>query len=333
MATRIVHDPRARVDAFRVIPGHPERRIAEWHVCNDADCTHWRSALAVTGDGFAESRVVDVPVRSTAWDVAPAGAEHFVITPLIGRSYVVDLTGRVTAVEAAGPAGPLVGSEVPMRSSTNRVLGVDPDTGQAHPLSTPPDVVELDRSPSGRLRAVSLSAYWWSDDGGAMWQRLPLDLRRGSELPALVPTASDDVHAVLVGSDGATLFPWVRLLRSTDGRAWTVCPAPDGTTAYVDSPVVLPDGRLLLDVEVWSDQRAGDPAPRPVGLYVGDDWSAPRPVTMREPFGASPDRAVMNVLDLAVAARSVTVYAQTDDPTTVYASTDGGSTWQQVAAR
>jgi len=142
-----------------------------------------------------------------------------------------------------------------MRSSTNRVLGVDPDTGQAHPLSTPPDVVELDRSPSGRLRAVSLSAYWWSDDGGATWQRLPLDLRRGSELPELVPTASDDVHAVLVGSDGATLLPWVRVLRSADGRAWTVCPPPDGPTAYVDSPVVLPGGHsTLLQFHIHPDE-------------------------------------------------------------------------------
>jgi hypothetical protein len=333
VATRLVHDPRARLDAFRAIPGHPERRIAEWHVCTDADCTHWRGALVVTGDGFAESRVVDVPVRSTAWDVAAAGAEHFVITPLDGRSYLVDLTGRVTGVETAGPAGPMVGSEVPVRSSTNRFLGVDPGTGEAHPLSTPRDVVELDRSPSGRLRAVSMAAYSWSDDGGATWQHLPLHLRPGSELPELIPTASDDVHAVLVGSDGATLFPWVRVLKSTDGRAWTACPPPDGPTAYVDSPVVLPDGRLQLDVEGWSEQRAGEPAPRAVGLYAGDDWSAPQPVTLGAPFGASPDRALMNILDLAVTARSVTVYAQTDDRTTVYASTDGGSTWQQVAAR
>src|SRR4051794_10947148 len=160
-------------------------------------------------------------------------------------------------------------------------------------------------SPSGQLRAVSFSAYSWSDDGGETWRHLAL--RLGGDLPELVPTASDRVHAVLLGGDGATLFPWTRILESTDGAAWTSYDGPEDPIAYVDSPAVLPDGRLLINVEVWSDQRAGRPAARPVGTYVGRDWSCPHAVDMGAPFGTSPRPAVLNVLDVAVTTRSVTL--------------------------
>ena len=216
-----------------------------------------------------------VPVPETV--VEPAGPDHFAISGVGGRRSLVDLAGQVTRIHVVGPPAPLAGREVPLGTSTAGFLAVDPDTGEAHPLSTPAGVVELREGPSGQLRAVSFAAYSWSDDGGATWQHLALHL--GADLPELVPTASAHVHAVLVGGDGATLFPWLRILTSTDGAAWTSYVGPSAPTAYVDSPVVLPDDRLLIDVETWSDQRPGRPAPRPVGLYAGSDWSAPSPVS------------------------------------------------------
>jgi hypothetical protein len=327
-ASRIVAGHHARLEAFSVIPGHPERRIADWHLCNDADCTHGRGALTVTGNGFADAHVVEVPVHASAWYVEPAGTDHFAISSDGGRRSLVDLAGRVTAIHVVGRSGPLVGSEVPLRAAATGYLAVDPDTGVAHPLSTPGGVVELDRSPSGQLRAVSFSAYSWSDDGGETWRHLAL--RLGGDLPELVPTASDRVHAVLLGGDGATLFPWTRILESTDGAAWTSYDGPEDPIAYVDSPAVLPDGRLLINVEVWSDQRAGRPAARPVGTYVGRDWSCPHAVDMGAPFGTSPRRAVLNVLDVAVTTRSVTLFSLTSDRRGVVASADGGEHWRPV---
>ena len=332
-AAQIVDSPRARLGAFSAVPGHPGRRLAEWYVCRDRRCYHRTYALVVSGDGFGTRHVVDLgPSRvANGWYVEPAGPDHFAISPNGGRRTLVDLAGRVTRIHAAGPPGPLVGREVPLRSSKAGFLAVDPDTGEAHPLATPPEVVELDRTPSGQLRAVSFAAYSWSDDGGATWQHLALHL--GGDLPELVPSASDHVQAVLVGGDGATLFPWLKVLETADGAAWRSYPGPHDPTAYVDSPVVQPDGRLLINVETWSDQRAGAPAPRRVGMYVGHLRSAPSAVAMGAPFDRSPNRSILSILDVVVAPHSVTVYGQTPEWTGVFGSSDGGATWHRVRAR
>lgn len=114
---------------------------------------------------------------------------------------------------------------------------------------------------------------------------------------------------------------------------WTSYPGPSGAKAYVDTTAVLPDGRLLIDVVAWSDQRAGKPASRPIGFYAGSDWSAPMPVGMGAPFDVSPDRSLMYPLDLVATPRSVTVYALNPDRGGVVSTVDGGATWRHVAAR
>jgi hypothetical protein len=117
------------------------------------------------------------------------------------------------------------------------------------------------------------------------------------------------------------------------GTTWTSYPGPGGLQAYVDSAVVLPDGRLLIDVQAWSDLHRGHPSARPQGLYTGGNWSATAPVAMGAPFDVGTHSLMMNILDLAVASQAVTVYAQTPDQTGVVASNDGGATWQPVPAR
>ncbi|HET7067499.1 MAG TPA: hypothetical protein VFI21_07840 [Nocardioides sp.] len=125
------------------------------------------------------------------------------------------------------------------------------------------------------------------------------------------------------------------MLKGTDGGPWTTYAGPGGPTAYVDSPAVLPDGRLLIDVVAWSDQRAARPAHRPIGLYAGTLWSAPAPapVGMGAPFDTSRYRSMMNILDLAVTPRTVTTYARTAEQTGVVASSDDGRTWTPVRVR
>lgn len=54
---------------------------------------------------------------------------------------------------------------------------------------------------------------------------------------------------------------------------------------------------------------------------------------MGAPFDVTPNRSMMNVLDLAVTTRAVTIYAQTPGRTGVVSSTDGGATWQPEPAR
>jgi hypothetical protein len=331
-ARAVVGSPHARIGGLSVIADHPERRIAEWYVCRESDCERRENALVVTGNGFADAHVVQLPANRSTWSLEPAGRDHFAVALNGGRRMLVDLSGRVTRITVGGTSGPVAGDEVPLRAPVRSYLAVDPATGAAHPLSVPAGTEQLLTEPSGQLRVLTARDYAWSDDGGATWHTIGLP-QEGTAIAAIVPTASDSVHAVLQGGDGATLFPWDRILRSTDGEAWTSYPGPSVAKAYVDSPVVLPDGRLLIDVEAWSDQAAGKPAPRPVGLYAANTWSSPAPVSMGAPFGVSPGRSVIAVFDVAVTAGSVTVYARTPDQAQVFASSDGGATWRPVRAR
>ena len=152
-AARIVTDPGARLDSLAVIPGHPQRRIAEWYVCRDRACHHRTSALVVSGDGFRTSHAVGVGATRVAngWFLEPAGPEHFAISPNGGRRSLVDLDGQVTRIRVGGESGPLTGAEVPLRSAKGTFLAVDTDAGDAHPLSTPTGVVEVQPTPSGQL--------------------------------------------------------------------------------------------------------------------------------------------------------------------------------------
>jgi hypothetical protein len=86
------------------------------------------------------------------------------------------------------------------------------------------------------------------------------------------------VTAKVGGGDGATLFPFEATARSHDGgQTWTTydVAAVDGERAYTSGQVVLSDGRLLVLLTSWSDDRRSRPGPRHHGLWVsdGDDWS------------------------------------------------------------
>ncbi|HEX3932579.1 MAG TPA: hypothetical protein VHW64_17925 [Nocardioides sp.] len=334
---RVVRDPRARLEGFVAVPGHPERRIAEWAVCPDQACHRPTYALVVTGDGFATSHLVGVGTSRVAngWCLEPAGPDHFAISANCGRRRLVGLSGHVRPVDVSGRAGPLSGREVPLRSARTGYEAVDPATGVAHPLSTPAGTVELLAAPGGQLRVATVHwRYAWSGDGGATWQQIPMPAPGRGLMIGLVPTTSASLQAVQLGGDGATLLPWDYVLRSTDGSSWTSYAGPGTPHAYGSMTAVLPDGRLLMDVDAWSDQRAGRPAPRPINLYSGPRWDRLTPVPLTGPFAVEdPDSFYLDLLDVTATTDAVTLYARAPAEDGVLSSTDGGRTWHPVRAR
>lgn len=299
--------------------------------------------MAVTDDGFVTSHVVALPASRSAIGLWVAGPRHFVVGPDDSDDLlVVDLAGLVQRVTTPGDDnGPLATGEVVVTGRQPWTWSaVDPVTATAHRLSTPRRTTELVSTPGGQLRAIVSwgrgSGYWVSDDRGATWRGAPLPgLVRGRENPLLLPSAREDVHAVLLGGDGATLLPWGRVLRSIDGRHWTSYAGPSDPTGYVDVGAVLADGRLLLDVIAWSDRDG--PVDAPTGLWDGADWSALSPVPLGEPLRSSFDRIGQMLWDFSVSAteRGVTVWTTVsgDDADDLVACSDGGRRCRPERAR
>ncbi|WP_344150570.1 sialidase family protein [Nocardioides koreensis] len=155
------------------------------------------------------------------------------------------------------------------------------------------------------------------------------------------PAASLDpgVVGVIGGGDGATLFPFMRTARSTDGGSTFTTvdvPASQGARAFGSGFVVLADGRLLALLDHWSDDRAGRPSDRWHGLYAsaGRDWSAYTPV--RPDFTPEPGPAPRGFSPLvsleADPARGGVIWTRTWDGR-LYVSTDGARTFEETATR
>jgi hypothetical protein len=335
---RIVDDAHARLGAFSVIPGHPQLRAATWYLCRDARCSHRTSAAVVTTDGFRHRTVVDLPVSRDYFGYAfqPAGPDHFLVSVNAGHPRLIDVHGQVQDITVSGTTGPLAPGEVSVGGKALRHwLAVDPDTGGAHRLSTPPDTIEVQTQPGGQLRALTLHfGYFWSDDGGSSWHHVPLPPGDRQLMVGMIPTIDDSLHALQLGGDGATLFPWDHVLKSTDGRTWTSYDGPRSPMGYGDPVAVLPDGRLLLDIDGWSDATNQQPSAHPLGLYTGTDWGHLRAVPLAGPFaGQDSHTFFLMTLDVAVTTRSVTIYAETPDEAGVVSSSDGGTTWRHDRAR
>jgi hypothetical protein len=164
----------------------------------------------------------------------------------------------------------------------------------------------------------------------------------GDLLPEDVVTLSDRTRAQVSGHDGATLLPFERVARSVDGGPWERFDVPRtrGRMGYTAGQVVLPDGRLLVLLDAWSDDRPGRPSPVWHGLWVSDgaDWAAYRPwrPSFRPALPASGRRpwGPLDSLGAAIGAR------QTSGPVVwvtagnrLYVSTDGARTFREVPAR
>jgi hypothetical protein len=145
------------------------------------------------------------------------------------------------------------------------------------------------------------------------------------------------VHA---GGDGATFLPFGSMHRTRDGgRTWEDLDVRSDPQAYVGAMAVLPDGRLVVDVLAWSDQRINRMGSRPVGLHVtdGDDWAELLPVETGEPFDSSGSgESYPEVLATAASDDGVSVYAldrSDPHPHELFVSEDAGETWVSAAAR
>lgn len=260
---------------------------------------------------------------------------------LIMLSACADAEGEApTSTHATGAASP-----------TPEEVVVDPD---AQLVS-----VKVRRTPAG----LHVAAWWRvgnddngtiteSDDGFATsrvrpwteaWYtatRQPLDIPGLEGLMQQQTTSfAPDVRAVSGGSDGATLFPFEAMARSTDGGAtWTTYDVPkvDGARAYSSGEVVLTDGRVLALLDQWSDDRKGRPSDRPHGLYVsaGDDWShyVPFPATFLPALTPAP-RGWPPVQSLQASAEDGGVIWMRSYDGLVYASTDGARTFREIRVR
>lgn len=347
---QVVDEPAASVDQVVVAAEDPDVRAVVWRLCRTQRCTHVDRALALTGDGFATRSVVRLREDSDP-AIVPAGARTFLVSLDGPHPYLLDADGSRRPVSAPAPASPVRAGEVVTRWNgfgADDFVAVDPASGAAHRVAVPGRLVELQGDRSGRLQGLSdygsdrAPVFFWSDDGGASWHDHRLT-STGRQLFRLVPTAADTM-AVLVGGDGATLFPFGAVQRGTrDGATWEGFPQDSPPSAFVDGGAVLPDGRLLVRLEQAEEQfHAGTGSEPRTGLYVSDgaDWGS---FARLDPPDGAPGLSPEDVqwlrgADLALAGVSVvpghaTVYITENGGNRVFAVADGGRTWTEVRSR
>lgn len=147
-------------------------------------------------------------------------------------------------------------------------------------------------------------------------------------------------RAITASSDGfatAAYEKWTQRAwqaYSHDPPRWQVYDvAPiDGVIAYHYGAVGLPDGRLLVLLEHFSDDRANAPADRPHGLWVSDgfNWTtyAPHEASFTPPLDTT--RAWGPFVDLQVAEGVISVRTWDNK---LYVSVDGAASFREIAAR
>jgi hypothetical protein len=260
---------------------------------------------------------------------------------------ILHTDGRTVPIRLADDAGPVGEGEVVARFGYGSApfVAVDPATGAAHRITTPPETRQLELAPDGRLLGLvhdlpqGQAKVVWSDDGGSTWQEHLLPQSAGVLL-SLVNGGGEGAMTVLGGGDGATLLPFGWMHRSRDGGStWEVLDVHSDPQAGVGQVAVLPDGRLLVEVVAWSDQRINRAGSRPVGLHLsdGDDWAELLPVETGEPFDSSDSgESHLEVLATAASGDGVSVFAldrSDPHPHELFVSEDAGETWVSSAAR
>ncbi len=346
-AEKIVDDPRAQVSQVAASPDRPEVRAAVWRQCPSRACDDDHVAIAVTRDGFESRTVVPVPRGGGLPWLTAAAAETFVVSYAERHPYLLRADGSrvdIAKPEGSAPAAP---GEVVTRwrgYGDHDVLAVDPGSGESHWVPVPRGVTEIEADGQGRLEALvgdgARTAFVSSDDGGATWQEHPFAAGETSTF-SLVRSGSG-VPAVLEGADGATLFPFLAVRRGTSAGSWERIEQGHDPQAYAGVSAVLPDGRLLVEVVGWSDDRPGAGGSRPRGPYVSDgsDWSRLSPLEPDVASGLDADErdrlagGDLSVVGLAVGPAHVVAYVTTPGSVgPVYAVTGPGAPWTPVDLR
>jgi hypothetical protein len=338
---QIVQSPGALLDDFAVSPTDPDVRAAVWRVCLNSRCGTSRRALAVTNDGFRTMSFVPLPARRFTV-VTALRSGGFIIDA--GRQFqrIVDAAGGMRDVTMDdGAPSPLRQAEtlLPELTRGRSAFAVGPTASLVHAVPVPPDS-NVTQQADGQLVAVTQAnpngSVAVSDDGGATWHPSSLDTGRGALLwPA---ESAGQTLGIAERADGATLFPFVATWRSADaGRSWErAIPSIEGAagdTAYISGTVVLPDGRLLVCVEAWSDERRGRPSTHPYGLYVsnGTDWSSFSPVSQPTPTDVETG-AFVSIVGSEFSGGTARVYLKVGSDR-IYATVDAGASWEQVSVR
>lgn len=342
---QVIDHPDARLRELVVAPGSPQTRGALWQLCLDEGCTRRQQALAVTGDGFRTRQEIVMAGRAQPVVVA-LSADAFYVERSRRSRMIVRTDGRAVPVQVDAPTRPLGAGEVRVGTWNHRQRewALDPDTGRMHPIPVPEGASGLVGQPEGALLGLvhdgepGSSRAVWSTDGGASWREQVLATGPNAMVSPLV-SARPGVLAVVEGADGATLFPFLHVHRSRDGGAtWETFDMPRDPQAYVGAAAVLPDGRLLANLEAWSDERRNRPGARPAGLYVsaGLDWSDLSPVPVGAPFSvADPNGYHPVAMDTTTAGVAAYAYdgAGGTAADRLYVSRDAGRRWRALVAR
>lgn len=358
--TAVVNDKGSYLTGVAVSAASSDVKAAAWQHCIDGrhNCERPQYALTVTDDNFATSH--DVALTGQSWPTVTAVAPDRFYASAGNGAWLVATDGSVTRVSFDRQPGPIAAGEVfvgaklspsppAMQNRSNTYLAVDPATGVSHPLSTPRGTNSLVQNTGGTLVGVVIdntggfhSSAIWSTDGGATWAQQRL-VSGTSELTPIPSTATSGVMAFVRGGLTATVFPFNRVYRSTDGGAtWATFDESQGhggDQPYVGWSLVAPDGSLLVNIEAWSMNRRGHPGPHPVGLYEsnGANWSDLHYVPGLPSWTGSGPHQLFS--DAPLAGYAVTpsgelrVWIEDSSHGRLYESVGGTGTWQQVPTR
>jgi hypothetical protein len=257
-----------------------------WGYCVDRRCDQQEFAVTVTGDDFKTAQDIAIPVGSRYFTprVREVGSGVFYVST-DSTGFLVDTAGRVTDVTISKAARPMTSAEVLVVASDRYThVGLNQTTGAAHPVPLPAggEVGGLEQNPNGILLGVVRTSgpkysnsVVWSQDGGATWSEHQL-FKGGSLVSTIDSASTEPILAVQQGGDGATLFPFDTVHRSTDGgMTWETFDESPDEMAYLGWSLITPDGSLLVHIDAWSDGRIGRPSQHPIGLYLsdGENWA------------------------------------------------------------
>ena len=330
-STGIVDDADSRFLTLAVSADDPDNQAAIWQQCRSMDDCVEKYAVVVTTDGFATRAVADrvFSAEPLIRSVGPA----FHVQSGLGPGEFLKPDGSLVDVQPGPVTAP--GAVIAIGSGLPLWTILDGEHLTAAPLpERAPDLADIAVLSDGSLVGIEYRdepALARSTDLGATWTRTPLDMDSGARFYAI--DGGDGRAVVIEGSDGSTLFPFVAVHRQeVAGGPFTTFTPDSDPRAYISGAAVLPDGRLLIGVESWSDERSVVDAVTRPGLYIsaGDDWSTFEEMAMGAPW-TELDIFRPSWLATTRTEDAVTIFLAGDHP--AYSSSDGGQSWQRVPAR
>ncbi|MDZ5621642.1 hypothetical protein SFC88_12430 [Nocardioides sp. HM23] len=330
--TTVIEDDPSTGSALDRFVDAPSAFIGDAAVTEDgATAVFWRTAdreqsgLAVSADGYGTRHLARLPIPG---EVSAAGDRFLVRDEAMSELWVAGAGGKWTRVEVAGAEAPVADGEFPVAMSDG-LFAVDPATATAHPVPNPAGLYDVEFY-GGRLSAISThvsggevdeTTYHWSDDGGASWYSATFEMAWDS-LNHVVPTKAGASHVIAVSTGRKPIKPLGSVLTlPADGGAFTET-AYDGELATVSAAWTV-DGEIRFLGDLWGDER-----PRESGVYR---WAEGRLELVPSSAPEATDADDSTLVDVVDTDGGPTLLVAVDDR--LFSSTDGGATWQAIAAR